>query len=162
MLTVSLAVSSAVGLAALVAQPRRPLQAVAIACVVVVGATMVHHLQRTSRGQSAGVEWATAAVRAHTSRDSEVVSDLPIVPFLAHRRQPGALVDTSWTRLDSGWLTKAEIVRWIERSGAKSVVAANTFTVVPGLLRFLKSRFPVVVHRDFVNEGLNIRIYLPY
>jgi hypothetical protein len=84
-----------------------------------------------------------------------------IVLFLADRRQPGALVDTSWTRLDSGRLTKAEIARSIERSRAKSVVAANTFTVVPGLLRSLQSRFPVVLHRDFVNEGLNIPIYLP-
>jgi hypothetical protein len=64
--------------------------------------------------------------------------------------------------LDSGWLTKAEIVRSIERGRVKAVVAANTFTAVPGLLAFLKSRFPVVLHRVFVKEGLNIRIYLSH
>jgi hypothetical protein len=40
-----------------------------------------------------------------------VASDLPIVPYLADRRLPGNLVDTSAVRLASGSLTAADFER---------------------------------------------------
>jgi hypothetical protein len=165
MLTVSLAVASGVGLATLLVESRLVWRAAAAACVLVMAATIAHHFQRASVGEAAGIEWAAAVIRTHTPEGSEVVSDLPIIPFLADRVQPGALVDTSSTRLGSGWLTRAEILRTIDRNRVSAVVVGHYFAADPTLLQELAIRFPVVLHRNGVSlpgEGsTDIRIYLP-
>jgi hypothetical protein len=164
-LTVSLAVASGVGLATLLVESRLVLRAAAAVCVLVMAAIIAHHFQRVSGGgESAGVEWAAAVLRTHTPQHSEVASDWPIIPFLADRRQPGALVDTSWTRLGSGWLTRAEILRAIDRNRVSAVVVGHNFAADRMLLQALAIRFPVVLRRNGVMlpEGSgDIRIYLP-
>jgi len=164
-LTVSLALASGVGLATLLVESRLVLRAAAAACLLVMAATIAHHFQRAPVGESAGIEWAAAIIRTRTPERSEVVSDLPIIPFLADRRQPGALVDTSSTRLGSGWLTRAEILRTIDRNRVSAVVVGHNFAADPTLLQALGSRFPVVLRRNGVSlpgEGtVDIRIYLP-
>ena len=45
------------------------------------------------------IGWAVAQLRAHTRSDELVVSDLPIVPYLAGRQMPGQLIDTSIGRI---------------------------------------------------------------
>src|SRR5205814_2915402 len=90
-------------------------RALAAAAVLVAAATVAHHAERAPAGEDSGVKWAASMLRARTPAGSEVASDLPIIPFLAGRRQPGALVDTSRTRVGSGWLTTRTIVGEIER-----------------------------------------------
>ena len=106
-----------------------------------------------------------AVLRSRTPRGSEVASDLPIVPFLANRRQPGALVDTSWTRLDSGSLTEADFLHTIERDRLSAVVVGHNFAGDPTLRRTLKGRFLVVLREEAVSlpgEGPHeVRIFLP-
>jgi 4-amino-4-deoxy-L-arabinose transferase-like glycosyltransferase len=165
MLTVSLAVASGVGLADLLVESPLVSRAAAAACVLVMAVTIAHHFQRASSGESAGVAWAAAVLRTHTPQRSEVASDWPIIPFLADRRQPGALVDTSSTRLGSGWLTRAEILRAIDSDRVSAVVVGHYFAADPMLLQALGTRFPVVLRRNGVSlpgeRSADIRIYLP-
>ena len=163
-LTASLAVASGVGLATLLGESRLVSRAAGAACVLAMVATIAHHVQRAPSGESAGVGWATSILRAHTPRGSEVASDWPIIPFLADRRQPGELVDTSSTRIGSGLLTRAKILRTIDRNHVRAVVVAHHFAADPMLLEALAIRFPVVFHRNGVNlpgeKPADIRIYL--
>jgi hypothetical protein len=165
LLTVSLAVASGVGLATLMVNSRVVPRAVAAGCVVLIAATLVHHVQETFGGESPGIKWAAEVLRNHTTSGSKVASDLPIIPFLADRRQPGTLVDTSWTRLGSGWLTRAEVLRTIDRDHVSAVVVGHNFAADPKLLRALRVRFPVVLRTGGVSlpgEGrVEVRIYLP-
>jgi len=165
-LTVSLAVAGGVGLAALLVEPLLVSTAVAAACVVVIAASIAHHIQRTSAGESAGITWAAAVLRTRTHTGSEVASDLPIIPFLADRRQPDTLVDTSSTRIGSGWLTRSQILTSIERSRVSAVVVGNNFALDPKLVQAIHSRFPLVLSRDGVRipgqkRRVALRIYLP-
>jgi 4-amino-4-deoxy-L-arabinose transferase-like glycosyltransferase len=66
---------------------------------------------RSNEPEPAEVRDAAAAVRALTRPGELVASDLPIVPYLADRRLPGNLVDTSAVRLASGSLTAADFER---------------------------------------------------
>jgi 4-amino-4-deoxy-L-arabinose transferase-like glycosyltransferase len=165
MLTASLAVASGVGLAALLGHSRLLPRMVASGSVLLIAATLAHHLSEVPRGESRGVEWAAAVLRSRTPPGSEVASDLPIVPFLADRRQPGALVDTSWTRLDSGSITEADFLHTIERERLSAVVVGHNFAGDPTLRRILKGRFPVVLRKEGVSlpgEGPHeVRIFLP-
>ena len=165
MLTASLAVASGVGLATLLVDSRLLPRLVASGSVLLIAATLVHHLSEVTPGESRGVEWAAAMLRSHTSRGGEVASDLPIVPFLANRRQPGPLVDTSWTRLRSGWLTEADFLRTIERDRVSGVVLGHNFAGDPKLRRALEGRFPVVLSEEGVSlpgeRPQELRIFLP-
>ena len=87
-------------------------------------------LARTPTGEPSEVVAAADAVR-HLTRPGElVVSDLPIVPYLADRRLPGDLVDTSAVRFAAGSLTRAEV----EAARARVVVVGREFRryVPPG------------------------------
>src|SRR4029077_19273489 len=86
MLPAALAVASGVGLAALLAERRLAPRAIAAACVFVMAASIAQHIQRTSAGESLGIQRAAAVLHARTPLGSEVASDLPIIPFLADRR----------------------------------------------------------------------------
>jgi len=164
-LSVSLAVASGLGIATLMVQSRLVPRVVAAGCVLLVAVTIAHDVQQTTGGESPGIKWAATVLRTRTPPGSEVVSDLPIIPFLADRRQPGTLVDTSWTRLGSGWLTEAEVLRTIDRHHVSAVIVGHNFAGYPTLLRALRIRFPVILRRERVSlpgEGrVEVRIYLP-
>jgi 4-amino-4-deoxy-L-arabinose transferase-like glycosyltransferase len=164
-LTASLALTSGVGLAALLADSRAVSRAAGAACALVVAVTLTYHLVRTPPGESAGILWAAAVLRAHTPEGSTVASDLPIVPFLADRRQPANLVDTSNTRVLSGWLKRSAILRSIERDHVSAVVIGQNFGLDRRLVRAVHARFPVVVYRNGVvqpgKKPRTLRIYLP-
>jgi Dolichyl-phosphate-mannose-protein mannosyltransferase len=166
MLTTALAVASGVGLAALLAEGRLAPRAVAAACVIVIAASIAHHLQITSAGESSGIKWAAAVLRAHTPAGSEVGSDLPIIPFLANRRQPGALIDTSSTRLGSGWLTEATIIRAIDDDGLSAVVIGHNFAADRQVVQAVQARFPFSVRRDAVSlpgeKPSTVRLYFRF
>jgi hypothetical protein len=164
-LTASLAVASGIGVATLFASARIVPRAIAAACVLLISATILHHIPGARSSDNPGIESAADVLRSHTPRGSEVASDLPIVPFLAERREPGPLVDTSTTRLGSGWLTAATFLRTIERDRVSAVVVGHNFAGDTALLRALKILFPLVLRLPAVSlpgeRAYELRIFLP-
>jgi 4-amino-4-deoxy-L-arabinose transferase-like glycosyltransferase len=96
--------------------------------------------------------WAAELLRERTRPDALVVSDQPLVPFLAGRRVPGALVDTARLRFETGSLSDADIVAAL--GGAEAVVAGRSFTQRPALLAAIAGRFPVRLDRGGVTVYL--------
>src|SRR5207253_1421293 len=82
--------------------------------VVALGATAgwiqdYRQIGRSNEPEPVEIRRAADAVRALTRPDELVASDLPIVPFLADRRMPGDLVDTSAVRFATGSLTPRRV-----------------------------------------------------
>lgn len=165
MLTAALAVASGVGLAHLLTEGRLAPKALAAGCVLVVAASIAHHIQRTPAGEDSGIKWAVSVLRARTPDGSEVASDLPIIPFLANRRQPGALVDTSRTRVGSGWLTTQTIVGEIDHDRLSAVVLGHNLAADAKVVRAVRARFPFSVRRGDVTlageKPTTVRLYFP-
>ena len=165
MLTAALALASGVGLAALPSVGRLAPRALAAVCALAIAATVAHHVERTPAGESSGIEWAAKALRARTPAGSEVASDLPIVPFLADRRQPGVLIDTSTTRIESDWLPAETIIREIDHDRLSAVVIGHNLASEPEVVRAVRARFPYSVRRDDVSlpgeKSRTVRVYLP-
>jgi 4-amino-4-deoxy-L-arabinose transferase-like glycosyltransferase len=87
--------------------------------------------------------WATRAIDEATTPDEVVASDQPLVNFLAARRLPGYLSDTSNTRFESGALTGSDVIAEVDREKAAAVLSARMFRFQPGLAADLRERFPV-------------------
>ena len=83
-----------------------------------------------------------AAVVAATEPGEPIVSDLPLVAYLAGRLLPGELVDTSVVRFRSGSLDAACVLTAADAAGARLVVAGRAFRIHPGVLVALRARFP--------------------
>jgi 4-amino-4-deoxy-L-arabinose transferase-like glycosyltransferase len=88
------------------------------------------------------IEAAAAAVRAATTPSDPLVTDLPIVAYLADRPLPGELVDTSAVRFESGSLDAACVLSTADASGARIVVVGRIFHTDPVLLAAIRTRFP--------------------
>jgi 4-amino-4-deoxy-L-arabinose transferase-like glycosyltransferase len=105
-------------------------------------------------GEPAAVRQAAHELAARTHQDELVGTDLPIVAYLADRRVPGQLVDTSFVRLGGGSLPNSEILDTLERDHVDAVVAARLFRERPALLAALRKRY-----RERV-LGSGVTIYL--
>jgi 4-amino-4-deoxy-L-arabinose transferase-like glycosyltransferase len=107
--------AAALGLAAgtsLVSGPGRLVAAgLAVALVGAVAGWVQDYRQigRSSAAEPAEVRAAAAELERLTRPGELVASDLPVVPFLADRRLPGNLVDTSAVRFASGSLTRGDV-----------------------------------------------------
>ena len=99
-------------------------------------------------GDPPGVTWAAEQLRQRTEPDELVGTDLPIVAYLADRRMPGQLVDTSFVRLGTGSLTDAEILE--ELDGVRAVVVGRELADRPALIRELGARYPEQVEQNGV------------
>ena len=96
--------------------------------------------------------WAVERIRAESGPGDYVLSDLPILAYLSDRRIPGPLVETSVTRVQTGTLTTADVVRELEQPRVKVVVVNRVFPSLPGLMDEIEARFP---HRQ-VYRGIQI------
>ena len=83
---------------------RRAIAATVLALVVAAGVAQQWRQSDRLAGLDADVEAAAAAVRASTRPGETIVSDVPLVAYLAGRPLPGELVDTSAVRFASGSL----------------------------------------------------------
>ncbi len=100
--------------------------AIAAACVVAVAGWVQDYRQidRSTQPEPSEIRQAAAIVWTLTRPGELVASDLPIVPYLADRREPGALVDTSSAvRFASGSLTPREV----QNARARVYVAGREF-----------------------------------
>lgn len=151
LLAATLAVPAGAGLGAAVervpAPARYALAGIAAAALV---AGFVQEERRLWRqdGDAPAVTRAAAELRLRTQPDELVGTDLPIVAYLADRRVPGQLVDSSFVRLGTGSLTDGEILEALE--GAPAVVVGRLFAERPALLAALRERYPTRLDIDGV------------
>jgi hypothetical protein len=94
---------------------------------------------------------AAAVLDRLTTPSDVVISDQPIVAFLAHRRVPGNYVDTASLRFDTRTLSNAEVVR--DAGHVAAVVAGRAFANRPSLMAAIRTQFR---HRVVVPGGVVI------
>ena len=133
--------------------PARYAVAGAAALAIAVGLAQEERRLWGQDGEPPGVTWAAQQLRTRTGPDELVGTDLPIVAYLADRRVPGQLVDTSFVRLGTGSLTDAEILEELE--GVRAVVVGREFANRPSLIRELAARYPERVSMDGVTIYLS-------
>ncbi|HEY5058564.1 MAG TPA: glycosyltransferase family 39 protein [Gaiellaceae bacterium] len=152
LLAVALAVPVGASLAAAATQLHR-LKPVALGGLAVVLAAAyaqdVYHL-RKQVPLMPGLTWAAKRVEAAVPPGRLVVSDQPIVPFLAHRRMPGQTIDTALLRFDSGYLTDRTVLRAIDEYRVPVVVVGRSFYTRPRILAVLAKQFPRHVTFDTI------------
>ena len=90
------------------------------------------------------MRWAVKELHARTRPDQLVVSDLPAVAYLADRRMPGQLIDTSIARIAFEDLTPRDVLRLVDASGASAAVIGRMFQTKPEIVAGIRHRF---VHR---------------
>jgi 4-amino-4-deoxy-L-arabinose transferase-like glycosyltransferase len=150
LLSVAWAISAGPSLAlAIGGLPGRPYRlAAAGAAVVLVAAGLYQEqrrLHRNDTAEPAEIVWAVDVVRDVTAPNATIVSDQPIVGFLARRAQPGALVDTSNTRVAGGGLSADEVVAEIESAEPDAVVTGRMLRTLPSVLARLEALYPTRV-----------------
>jgi 4-amino-4-deoxy-L-arabinose transferase-like glycosyltransferase len=128
----------------LVAQRLRPrLLAVAIVAGALVLAAgwiqQLHRVRLDREPEDPTLIAAAARLDQLTRPDQLVISDQPIVAFLADRRVPGKYVDTASLRFDTGSLTEAEVLR--DASHVAALFAGRAFAERPTLMAALPRRF---------------------
>lgn len=143
------------GLAAQRLRPR--LLAVAVvAGALLLAAGWVQQLHRVrldngpdEKRQAALLNAAAARLAELTKPGQRVISDQPIVAFLAHRQMPGKYVDTASLRFDTRSLTEPEVLRDAGRVAA--VFAGRAFAERPTLMAALTKHFR---HRASLPAGV--------
>ncbi len=114
-----------------------------VAAVLVFGyAREFRDLRRNEGPEPAEVRFAVRELELHSGRRDLVVTDRPIIAFLAHRRMPGELVDTAYLRFRAGYLSAGEVLGVIDRRRIRAVVAARAFRDDAAILAGLRERFP--------------------
>ena len=122
----------------------RPLAVAALALLVAAGYVQdTRELERNAAPLPAGIVWAVKQVDAAVPPDRLVVSDEPIVPFLARRRMPGQTIDTALLRFAAGYLTDEEVIHAVEHYHVRVVIVGRAFNSRPRLLAALAKRFPI-------------------
>ena len=151
LLTVAYAVSAgpslALGISGLGSRGLRIAAAAAVALFVVAGLYQEQRrLHRNDTASPVDLAWAVDAVERVTAPGELVVSDQPIVPFLADREQPGPLVDMSNTRVTGGGLTAEEVIAEIRRAQPAAVVVARMLRTLPEVQSYLDGLYPERSH----------------
>ena len=153
LLAATLAVPAGAGLGAGVSRipaPARYAVAGAAALALAVGFAQEERRLWGQDGDSLGVTWAADQLRQRTQPHDLVATDLPIVPYLADRRVPGQLVDSSYVRLGTGSLTEAEFLE--ELDNVRAVVVGRELANRPRFYLQLVGRYK---WRD-VKDGVTI------
>jgi hypothetical protein len=107
-------------------------------------------LARNAVPEPADYRWAARTLEARTSQHDLVVSDVPSIPYLAHRQEPGQLIDTSIARIVDEYLSPAGVLRALDRSHAAAVVVARNFRSKPAIVRGISARYPRKLERGGV------------
>jgi len=99
----------------------------------------LHRVRLDKRPEDPALIAAAAKLDRLTRPNQVVISDQPIVAFLAHRRVPGKYVDTASLRFDTGSLTEPEVLR--DAAGVAALYAGRAFIERPSLMAALPKRF---------------------
>jgi 4-amino-4-deoxy-L-arabinose transferase-like glycosyltransferase len=129
------ALGTAAGASLASGQGRLGLALLGVAGVTAVAGWVQDYRQihRSTKPEPAEIREAARVVRGMTRPGELVASDLPIVPYLADRREPGNLVDTSAVRFASGSLTPQDV----RRARARVYVAGREFLLHPASIKGL-------------------------
>ena len=100
----------------------------------------LHRVRLDRRPEDPALVAAAAKLAKLTPEGSFVISDQPIVAFLAHRRVPGNYVDTASLRFDTGSLTDARVLS--DAAGVAAIVAGRAFYARQNLMTDLGLTFP--------------------
>ncbi len=126
---------------------RRTGLVVLVAASVLVAGTYMQARARVAREYApveAEITALAARLAAVTDPGSLVVSDQPIVPYLAHRETPGQLVDTAALRFATRTLTEGQVLREIDENCVAAVVIGRMFSTRPTLVSAIRGRFDSV------------------
>jgi 4-amino-4-deoxy-L-arabinose transferase-like glycosyltransferase len=140
---VALPAGAALGLSA--ARLRREVAVPLLLFVAVFGAAGVYQqhrqLVRNSKPEPAWVHVAASWLRNETKPNEVVATDIPILAYYAHRRLVPDFVDTSFTRLEVGDLTSAEVFRELDRYHVRIAAIGRAFWVDPPIQKGFNARF---------------------
>jgi 4-amino-4-deoxy-L-arabinose transferase-like glycosyltransferase len=112
-------------------------------------------LARNDVPERPAYQWAARTLESVTRPGDLVVSDVPSIPYLANRRQPGQLIDTSIARIVNEYLKPDEVLALIDKSMPAAVIVARNFESHPAIVRGIAKRYP----RKLRNG--EVTIYLP-
>jgi hypothetical protein len=153
LLAVAAAVAVGVTLGAAVNEVGR-VRALAIAGLTAVVAAgyvqSTRQMERNAQPIPADIAWAAERVAVVTPPGTLVVSDEPLVPFLARRRMPGQTIDTALLRFDAGYLDDGTVIRAAADPRVRALVVGRAFLSRPHLLNALAQRFRHAASRDGV------------
>jgi 4-amino-4-deoxy-L-arabinose transferase-like glycosyltransferase len=158
-LAVTLALPAGVGIGLLATQSdlRRP--AVAALTVVVAGffaAAVVkdrHEIVGANASYPPEIRWAIEQIRTRTPSNKLVVSDLPIVPYLAGRRMPGQLIDTSIGRIALEDLPPPDVLKLIDQSHPSAAIIGRMFQTKSVIVAGIHKRFARRLHYQLAGAG---------
>jgi hypothetical protein len=149
LLAVALAIPAGSVLGATVSQlPPRRAAAAGTALALAIAAAFVQESRRLDRNaapEPPDVAWAARELEARTHPDELVITDRPIVAFLADRRVPGEVLDSAALAFDAGVITASDVLAAADRHGVRAVVALREFRNQPQVLAGLRDRFPTRV-----------------
>ena len=149
-LAVSLALPAGVGLGLFVSMLPRPVAAAAAllaAAFVAAGVYQQRHDMLGGRGtEPPEIAWAVGALRTHTRPGQLVVSDLPIVPYLARRQMPGQLIDTSVGRIADEDLPPRQVLKLIDEAHPAAVIIGRMFQTKPVIVNGIRARYARRLH----------------
>lgn len=161
LIATALAIPAGIGLGAAVARLPRRVAFVAVAVVLAAlaaGWAQEHRrLARNALPEPPEVRFAIDQLRSRTSPDELVATDLPIAAYLADRRIPGFLIDSSYGRLLSNTLTTEEILGTLEREQIRAVLVGRNYQSKPDLVAAIRARYPTRLARDDVTLYLRPR-----
>jgi 4-amino-4-deoxy-L-arabinose transferase-like glycosyltransferase len=158
-LAVTLALPSGVGLGLLLTQTglRRPAVAALTLVVAAFFAAAVVKDRNEIVGANAayppGIRWAIQQIRTRTPSDKLVVSDLPIVPYLAGRRMPGQLIDTSIGRIALEDLPPPDVLKLIDQSHPSAAIIGRMFQTKAAIVNGIHRRFARRLHYQLAGAG---------
>ena len=158
-LAVSLALPSGVGLGLLATHAGLPRPAVAALTLVVAAffaAGVVkdrNEIVGANAPEPPEIRWAVSQLRSHTRPGQLVVSDLPIVPYLAHRQMPGQLISTSIARIALEDLSPQDVLRLIDETRPVAAIIGRMFQTKPAIVTGIRSRYARRLHYPLAGAG---------
>jgi 4-amino-4-deoxy-L-arabinose transferase-like glycosyltransferase len=158
-LAVSLALPAGVGLGLLATHAS--LQRLAVAALMLVIAAFFAAGVVKDRSEIIGanapeppeIRWAVSQIRTHTPPGQLVVSDLPIVPYLAGRQMPGQLIDTSIGRIALEDLPPRDVLRLIDQTRPYAAIIGRMFQTKPAIVAGIRSRYARRLHYQLAGAG---------
>ncbi len=144
LLAATLAVLAGAGLGVAVTRvpvPVRYAAAGTAAILIALGFAQEERRLWRQEGDPRGVVFAAEQLRTDPEPFGLVGTDLPIIAYLADRRVPGQLIDSSFVRLGTGSLTDEEILEELRRNDVLTVVVGRLWAERPALMAALQEPY---------------------
>lgn len=120
---------------------RRTSLVLAVAGALLVVPWAIHGRDTVEPAEERPLREIARYVSAETAPQATVVSDLPSINVMAGRASAPSTVDPSWVRVQTGELSKGDILA--ASAASQAVVVGRAFRAVPGLESSLAQRFAV-------------------